>query len=140
MEPISLISTGIAVAAALSSLYFFRQQQKVSQLVLNTHFLNDNLHMISDHHDLLALHGIEEQDLAAHNIKAHELIYMLNTLFSAQAYYSVGTANSIQLSPYRKILLSHPKFKTAWHHFIKDRMTVRSPFSDAIDAFYAKEG
>jgi hypothetical protein len=33
-------------------------------------------------------------------------------------------------------MLKNPKFEKAWKQIIRDRLTWRTPFSDAIDRFY----
>jgi hypothetical protein len=33
-------------------------------------------------------------------------------------------------------MLKNPKFEKAWKQIIRDRLTLRTPFSDAIDKFH----
>jgi len=135
-EIFSIVAVAVALISAVVAVLAWRQQRVAAQLVVNTHFLNDTLSMLSADPSLLALHGITEEDLAAQDITASELIYMLNTVYAGQAFHGAGRSRRISLSSYRRKLLDTPKFERAWRHLIRERLTLRTPFTDAIDRHY----
>lgn len=128
---VSLVSAGVAIFA-------WRQQRRAAQLVVNTHFLNDTLRMLADEPALLALHGVSEAELAAIDVTPTELVYMLNSIYAGQAFHAAGGAGHVRLSSYRLQLLQHPKFERAWREVIRERLTTRTAFTDAIDRHYRR--
>lgn len=135
---VSLATTAVAVFAAIVAVYSLMQQRKEAQLVVNTHFLNDKIRMLVEHPELIELHGIPRAELARQGLTEVELAYILNSIFAGQAFHAAGQAHRIQLSPYRIAMLETAKFETAWKHFIRGRLTTHTPYSAAIDRFYAE--
>ncbi len=131
-----MIAAAVSLISAIVAILAWRQQRTTAQLVVNTHFLNDTLSMLSADPSLLALHGITEHNLSEHDLTAAELIYMLNTVYAGQAFHGAGNKRRVHLSSYRRKLLDSPKFERAWRYFIRERLTLRTPFTDAIDGHY----
>lgn len=132
----ALLAVVVALVSAVISYNAWRQQRAAAQLVVNTHFLNDNLKMLTNDPSLLALHGVSAQELAEQDITPAELVYMLNTVYAGQAFFGAGRARRVALSSYRRQMLETPKFERAWRRFIRERLTTRTAFTDAIDRFY----
>ena len=135
---ISVATTAVAVFAAIVAVYSLLQQRKEAQLVVNTHFLNDKIRMLVEHPELIELHGISRAELAQHGLTEVELAYILNSIFAGQAFHAAGQVRRVKLSPYRIAMLETGKFETAWKKFIRGRLTMPSPYSAAIDRFYAE--
>jgi hypothetical protein len=104
--------------------------------IVNTHFLNDEPGMSIDHPALLSLHGVDRKELEALEITEVELAYMVNCIYAGQAFQAAGQRRRVQLGTYRQSMLKNPKFEKAWKQIIRDRLTLRTPFSDAIDKFH----
>jgi len=136
MDYTTLLASGLAIVSAVVAVYALTQQRRAAQLVVNTHFLNDQIRMLVDHPTLLSLHGVEPSELDRLGITEVELAYMLNSIYAGQAYYAAGQSKKVVLSTYRQYVLNNPKFEKAWKAIIRDRLTLGTPFSEAIDNFY----
>ena len=135
-EAVAIFAAVVSFGSAIIAVLAWRQQRTTAQLVVNTHFLNDTLSMLAANPSLLELHGITKDSLAEQDLTAAELIYMLNTVYAGQAFHGAGRQRRIILSSYRRQLLENPKFERAWRYFIRERLTLRTPFTDAIDRHY----
>ncbi|MEQ8822847.1 MAG: hypothetical protein RIC14_00560 [Filomicrobium sp.] len=132
------VTAAVSIFAAVVAVYSLLQQRKEAQLVVNTHFLNDKIKMLVQHPELIELHGIDRAELAEHGLSEVELAYILNSVFAGQAFHAAGQVRRVQLSPYRVAMLETAKFEVAWIHFIRGRLTMHTPYTAAIDRFYAQ--
>ncbi len=136
MDLLSIVSAAISVLAAMISILSLKHQQRSSQLGVNISFLTESMKLLAQHPELLALHNIELDKLKRDNFTLEEFIYILNTIYAGQAYYAVNGQSRVKLSEYRRNLLQNAKFKTAWTIYIRDKMTMATPFTKAIDKYY----
>lgn len=138
-ELTSLLSAGVAVVAAVVAFSSYVQQRRSSQLSFNLLFLSDSMKQLAARPSLLTLHNIDVKALAEDGIAVEEFLYILNTIYAGQTYHALGSRRSVKLSEYRRNLLGNPKFKIVWQKHIRDNMTGKTPYTDAIDEFYARE-
>ncbi len=139
MRYVNYLSALLSVIAITVSVYAVFDQRRASMVIANIQFLNDKLTMLKQNPKLLEIHGITKQDLKENNLTAYELIYMLNSVYSAQAFYFTGNYSSDKLSSYRLQILKNKKFERAWKQIIRNRMTARTPFTDLIDRYYSEK-
>lgn len=139
MKYVNYLSAVLSVIAITVSVYAVFEQRRASMVIANIQFLNDKLNMLKSSPELLEIHGITEQDLNKNGITAEELVYMLNGVYSGQAFYFTGNYGSSKISSYRLQILKNKKFERAWKNLIRERMTHRTPYTDLIDSYYEKQ-
>ncbi len=136
MDTLSVLSTIIAVIAAIISVITFYETRKIAKIQTNLELVNKGNEMIIQHPDLLALHGITETRLKECSVSIQEFLYILNSFYAGQAYHSIDGTKKVVLSVYRKRMLDNEKVRTSWVHFIRQHMIAPTPYAKAIDEYY----
>jgi len=136
MEILSVLSTVIAVLAAVISIITFYETKKIAKIQTNLELVNRGNEMIVQHPQLLALHGITENNLVECGLNTSEFLYILNSFYAGQGYHSIGGTTKVVLSAYRKKMLENEKVKQAWTKLIRNNMLAATPYAKAIDEYY----
>lgn len=136
MDVVSIIGTLIAVISAIISTISYQKQKNISKLNANLLLLEKTQSMLHTHPELLELHGVGKNDLESCNVSSTEFIYILNSLYSGLAYYTIDGSSDIKLSNYRKEFLKNEKVRLCWDNIIKDKMIYIGSYTKAIDNYY----
>lgn len=140
-----IISVTSILLAAFSLMISFRtleEERRVSQISNNYAMLGIAHNLIAETPSLLELHNISIMDLEEIGVTEYEVLYVMQSIHAAQAYYEVENKeeiNHLSFTPYRKNFLRNPKVKVIWQNIMKDKLISDSPLSHAIDAFYEIE-
>ena len=140
MDILSVMSTLIAVIAALIAVITFYETRKIAKIQTNLDLVNRGNEMIIEHPALLSLHGINEKQLNECGVNVTEFLYILNSFYAGQAYHSIGGIKKVILSDYRKKMLANEKVKHVWTKLIRNNMIAATPYAKAIDEYYAGNG
>lgn len=139
---ISISSTLLALFSLLISFHTLDEQRRIDMISNNYAMLGQTHSLMAENPGLLRLHNITTETLERIGVTETDVIYVMQSIHAAQAYYEVENKNRIDyrtFTPYRKNFLQNPKVKAIWQHIMKDKLISDSPLSQAIDAFYQNE-
>jgi hypothetical protein len=129
----------IAIAISIFSLIFawrsIKEQRRASKNSAAYTYLVSAESMMERHPDLFELHNINSEILEECEITPIELLYLMQSFTSADLYHRIERDKKVQLSDYRKNLLSNPKVQKAWSAIIRHKLVSDSLFSIEVDKF-----
>ncbi|MCF6323734.1 MAG: hypothetical protein L3J89_05340 [Gammaproteobacteria bacterium] len=137
MDIASIVASVIAVISAFIAIISYRKQKEISKINTNLLLLEKTQDMLYNHPELLGLHGIEKKHLDSCRVSSVEFIYILNSLYSGLAYYTISGESNIELSSYRKEFLNNTKVRKSWELIIREKMIFQGNYTKAIDCYYA---
>ena len=115
------------------------QQKRVSKITNNYNLLFQTTKLLDENPELFELHNINLEELKAVGLTTKELVYILQSIISAETYYEIENPKSVDFrdfSDYRTNFLDSEKVKLAWTKFIRIKLVFVSPFILAIDDYY----
>ena len=137
MDIASIVASVIAVISAIIAIISYKKQKEISKINTNLLLLEKTQDMLHKHPELLELHGIEKKHLDSCGVSSTEFIYILNSLYSGLAYYTISGESNIKLSSYRKEFLNNAKIRKSWEIIIREKMIYKGNYTKAIDSYYA---
>jgi hypothetical protein len=135
----SFIAVIISIVSVVITYQSVKEQRRASKNSAAYTYLISAESMLERHPELFELHNIDQRMMDECGISPIELLYLMESFTSADLYHRIEGDKTVQLSEYRKILLSNPKVRTAWSKIIKHRLISDSPFSNEVDKFIAQQ-
>jgi hypothetical protein len=136
---ISFASILIALFAAWISGRTLNEQKRIAKVSNNYSLLMQANSLIIEYPELLGIHNITSDELQNANVTEKEVVYILQSIQAAQSYYEVENSSRVNintLSLYRQNFLRNKKVRSVWTTFMREKLIVSSPFSNAVDEFY----
>jgi hypothetical protein len=125
---VSLLSAFIAYSAV-------RSQRNVAKHTANLTRLNRAADLIPNSPKLLEFHGISLEDLHDDGISETEMVYLLYLFEAGDIYYTIEGSHEVDLRPYRKITLQHPRVRLVWRKYLDKKIFHLTPFSKAVNKY-----
>lgn len=135
----SVASAVIAVIAALISWINLQEYRRVEMHQINFDLLTKAEECLLVNPKLLELHSISEDDLQDCGVNTIEFVYILANMRAAQALYVIRNKSRVDVSPYRKNLLKHPKVQKTWTNLLQHRFITNAPFIQAVNKHIASQ-
>jgi predicted nucleotidyltransferase len=134
---IGIISTVIAVLAALISLWSLQENRRIVKQQINLDLLQFGHELMKEKASILRFHGIDEEELKKkYKVDIVEFIYLLNSFYAGQAFHEVNKTAKITISPYREQMLKSENVKAIWQDLIRNKLMYASKYAKAIDQYY----
>lgn len=127
------INLALLVYAILLQVNEASRQNEISKWQANYSYLLDAKKLITEHPEVLELHGLPANLPEKLGVTAAQVAYVVIDLKAADLYYRIDGEDPIQMTEYRLNLLRCPKYRTiARGCVVAGTLLPQSPFAKAL--------
>lgn len=128
-------SAVVSITSAFIALTAVRAQRTMAKHTANLTRINKAAELIPGSPELLELHGITITDLEKDQITEKEVLYLLYLFEAGEIYYTIEGSDTVELRPYRKIMLDQPKVRLIWRKYLDQKVFHPTPFTAAVNNY-----
>ncbi len=138
MSPESVVAILSALIAAASAYIAFDQRRMTMHIASFDRISDAETLLQQDPSRLLELHNVDPNVLGQIGVTPSEVLYLVQNFAASEFFHRLDPNSTIELTGYRKNLLSNPRVRSIWKAIIRDRFLSPGPFSDAVDRYIAQ--
>jgi hypothetical protein len=127
------INLALLVYAILLQVSEARHQNEIGKWVANYNYLLDAKKLITEHPEVLELHGLSRDLPTELGVTSAQVAYVVIDLKAADLYYRIDGAESVAMTEYRQHLIKSRTYRNIARRCVIDGMLLpKSPFKTAL--------